>query len=174
MKALKTISTSAVAKVEFFGDSIIDEFIASRHASDNTNRTYKNALNQLIKFFAANNISVPTEADIDNFVNKLKASKKSPATLRLYVTVCKSFFSFTARKGYFANVAADVTLKLRKTTTHAKRALSTEQAQALLASRLDGETLIKFLPSPPFIVMLLPLAKIVSLPSPPSIDALLM
>ena len=141
MKALATIDTSAVAKVEFFGDSVIDEFIASRHASDNTNRTYKNALNQLIKFFAANNISVPTESDIDGFINGLKAQKKSAATLRLYTTVTKSFFAFTARRGYFANVAADVKLKLRKSTTHAKRALTAEQAQTLLAS-VTGDTII--------------------------------
>ena len=134
MKALATISTSAVAKVEFFGDSVIDEFIASRHASENTNKTYRNALRQLLKHFAANNISVPTESDIDSFVNMMKASKKSTATIRLYTTVTKSFFAFTARRGYFANVAADVTLKLRKTTTHSKRALSTEQAKSLLAS----------------------------------------
>lgn len=134
MKALATIETAAVAKVEFFGDSVIDEFIASRHASDNTNRTYRNALRQLLKFFAANNISVPTESDIDSFVNRLKAQKKSAATLRLYTTVTKSFFAFTARKGYFANVAADVTLKLRKTKTHAKRALTNQQAKDLLAS----------------------------------------
>lgn len=140
MKALKTISTSAVAKVEFFGDSVIDEFIASRHASDNTNRTYKNALNQLIKFFAANNISVPSEADIDGFINQLK-SQKSPSTIRLYTTVTKAFFSFTARKGYFANVAADVRLNLRKTTTHSKRALTNQQAQKLLAS-VEGDNLL--------------------------------
>lgn len=133
MKALATIDTSAVAKVEFFGDSVIDEFIASRHASENTNRTYRNALRQLLKYFAANNISVPTEADIDSFVNMLKAHK-SPSTIRLYTTVTKAFFSFTARRGYFADVAADVRLKLRKTQTHAKRALTQSQAQALLAS----------------------------------------
>ena len=141
MKALATIDTSAVAKVEFFGDSVIDEFIASRHASDNTNRTYRNALRQLLKFFAANNISVPTENDIDGFINGLKAQKKSAATLRLYTTVTKSFFAFTARRGYFANVAADVTLKLRKTQTHAKRALTAEQAKALLAS-VEGDSLL--------------------------------
>lgn len=140
MKALATIGTSAVAKIEFFGDSVIDEFIASRHASDNTNRTYKNALNQLIKFFAANNISVPSEADIDGFINQLK-SQKSPSTIRLYTTVTKAFFSFTARKGYFANVAADVRLNLRKTTTHSKRALTNQQAQKLLAS-VEGDSLL--------------------------------
>ncbi|MBR1806701.1 MAG: tyrosine-type recombinase/integrase [Selenomonadaceae bacterium] len=141
MKALATIDTSTMTKVEFFGDSVIDEFIASRHASENTNRTYKNALRQLLKFFAANNISMPTESDIDSFVNGLKAQKKSAATLRLYTTVTKSFFSFTARKGYFANVAADVRLNLRKTQTHAKRALSNQQAKDLLAS-VEGENLL--------------------------------
>ena len=135
MKALATIDTSAVAKVEFFGDSVIDEFIASRHASDNTNRTYKNALNQLIKFFAANNITMPSVTDLDSFVNGLKAQKKSAATIRLYVATCKMFFSFLAKRGYYADAAAEMTpLKLRKSNTHNKRALSTEQAKSLLAS----------------------------------------
>ena len=142
MKTLATIETSAMAKVEFFGDSVIDEFIASRHASENTNRTYRNALRQLLKYFAANNISVPTEADIDSFVNMLKAHK-SPSTIRLYTTVTKAFFSFTARRGYFADVAADVRLKLRKTTTHSKRALTQSQAQALMASVKGDDALAR-------------------------------
>ena len=142
MKTLATIDTSAVAKVEFFGDSVIDEFISSRHASENTNRTYRNALRQLLKFFATNNITVPSVADLDSFVNGLKAQKKSASTLRLYTTVIRAFFSFLAKRGYYADAAAEMTpLKLRKTTTHAKRALTNQQAKALLAS-VEGDSLL--------------------------------
>lgn len=143
MKALANVNATAIVGVEYFSTSVIDEFIASRHASENTNRTYRNALNQLIKFFAQNHISTPQESDVDNFVNTLKASKKSAATLRLYTTVTKSFFSFTARKAIYPNVAADVTLKLRKTNTHSKRALTNEQAQKLLASVEGNDVLAK-------------------------------
>ena len=141
MKELVKVENTAVVAADNFGtSSVIDEFISSRHASENTNRTYRNALKQLVKYFAANNITQPAESDIDSFVNTLKAAKKSAATIRLYVTVCKSFFAFTARKGFYPDVAADVTLKLRKSNTHAKRALTDAQAKALLAS-VKGDNL---------------------------------
>ena len=140
MKNLVKVENTAIVAADNFGTSVIDEFIASRHASENTNRTYRNALRQLVKYFAANNITQPAESDIDSFVNTLKAQKKSAATLRLYVTTCKLFFSFLARRGYYANISADVTLKLRKSTTHAKRALTDAQAKALMAS-VTGDNL---------------------------------
>ena len=140
MKNLVKVENTAIVAADNFGTSVIDEFISSRHASENTNRTYRNALKQLVKYFAANNITQPAESDIDSFVNTLKAAKKSAATIRLYVTVCKSFFAFTARKGFYPDVAADVTLKLRKSNTHAKRALTAAQAKALLAS-VKGDNL---------------------------------
>lgn len=140
MTALTKVNNTENIAVEYFGDSIVENFIASRNASENTAKTYRNALRQLIKFFAANGITNPAEADINSFVATLKAQKKSAATLRLYMTVTKAFFSFMARKGFYANVAADVTLKLRKSTTHNKRALTDEQAKSLLRS-VQGENL---------------------------------
>lgn len=141
MQALTNVNATAVVAADNFGtSSVIDEFISSRHASENTNRTYRNALKQLLKYFAANGITQPAESDIDSFVNGLKAQKKSAATLRLYVTTCKLFFSFLARRGYYANISADVTLKLRKSNTHAKKSLSNAQAKSLLAS-VKGDNL---------------------------------
>lgn len=140
MKELVKVENTAIVAAGNFGTSVIDEFIASRHASENTNRTYRNALKQLLKYFASKGITQPAESDIDSFVNELKAAKKSAATIRLYTTVTKAFFAFTARKGFYPDVAADVTLKLRKSTTHAKRALTDEQAKSLLQA-VKGEGL---------------------------------
>ena len=95
MTALTKISNTEMTAIEYFGDSIIEQFIASRNASENTAKTYRNALRQLVKFFAANGITQPAESDINAFVATLKAAKKSASTLRLYTTVTKSFFSFT-------------------------------------------------------------------------------
>lgn len=141
MKTLVKVENTAIVTAGYFGNTVVDEFIASRHASENTNKTYRNALRQMFKFFAVNNITEPTESDADDFVNTLKASKKSAATLRLYVTVTKAFFSFTAGRGYYANITADLKLKLRKTNTHARRALSDEQAKKLLAS-VEGDSVL--------------------------------
>lgn len=140
MKELVKVENTAVVAADNFGTSVIEQFIASRHASENTNRTYRNALRQLIKFFASNNITQPAERDINAFINELKAAKKSAATIRLYTTVTKGFFSFTSRKSVYPNIAADVVLKLRKSTTHSKRALTAEQAKALMAS-VKGDNL---------------------------------
>lgn len=140
MTALTKISNTEMTTIENFGDSIIEQFIASRNASENTAKTYRNALRQLVKFFAANGITQPSEADINAFVATLKAAKKSASTLRLYTTVTKAFFSFTARKAVYPNIAADVVLKLRKATTHAKKSLTDEQAKSLLQA-VKGEGL---------------------------------
>ena len=139
-KDLVKVDGAAIIAVGRFGGTVIDEFIASRNASENTAKTYRNALKQLVKFFAANGITQPSENDINAFVATLKAQKKSASTLRLYTTVTKSFFSFTARKAVYPNIAADVVLKLRKSSTHAKKSLTDAQAKALL-NAVKGEGL---------------------------------
>ena len=141
-KAVAKIDNSSAVAFEFFGDKVIDEFIASRHASANTMRTYHNAVKQLRKFFAAKAITAPTTADVDAFINELRTAKKSNSTLKLYFATTKLFFSFLAQRGYYSDVAADAApLKLRKSSTHKKAALSTAQAKKLLAA-VEGDSRI--------------------------------
>ena len=59
MTAIQKYSNTNIIGVENFSDSVIDEFIQSRKASANTNRTYRNAVNQLLKFFATKSINLP-------------------------------------------------------------------------------------------------------------------
>lgn len=144
MKAIQKLNDAQIIRVEYFSDDVISEFIASRHSSANTEKTYRNAVAQLMKYFASKNISEPTTADVDNFINNLRGAKKSASTLRLYSTVTKLFFSWLDRRGlYKNNIAADAEpLKLRKATTHAKKSLSDEQAKKLLHA-VKGDSLIE-------------------------------
>ena len=130
-----------IVSEEYFSNTKIDDFIASRHASKNTAKTYRNALRQLHNFFNAQGITAPTENAVNAFVNNLLATGKSPSTVRLYTSTTKNYFAWLDRHGYYPDVAADVRLNLRKSTTHAKKALSTEQAQRLL-NAVKGDTLI--------------------------------
>ena len=133
MTAITKYRNNIIATTEYFGNTVIDAFIASRHASENTAKTYRNSLNQLHKYFAANSITAPTTADVDAYINKLRADKKSVATLRLYSTVTKLYFAYLAKQGIYRDIAADMTpLKLRKSSTHNKKALTDEQAKKLL------------------------------------------
>ena len=137
----KHYNTNVISK-EYFGDTVVDAFIASRHCSENTAKTYRNAVRQLLKYFAANKITAPTTADVDAFINELRGAKKSASTLRLYSTCTKLFFAFLGKRGFYTNVAADAApLKLRKSSTHARKSLTDEQAQKLLHA-VKGDSLI--------------------------------
>lgn len=143
MTAVQKYSDTQKISVEYFSDSVIDEFIKSRKASANTNRTYRNSLNQLMKFFATKKITEPTTVDVDNFINDLRGAKKSASTLRLYSTVTKLFFQWLNRRGLYRDIATDAApLKIRKATTHKKSALSDEQAKKLLGA-VKGDSLIE-------------------------------
>lgn len=141
MTAITKVGETAIVNVEYFGNEVIDGFIASRHCSPNTSKTYRNSIRQLLKFFATKSITTPTTADVDNFINTLRAAKKSDSTLRLYSTTMKLFFSYLSKQGIYRDVAADCApLKLRKSSTHKKKALTDEQARKLL-SAVKGDSL---------------------------------
>jgi len=142
MTAITKVDNTAIISVEYFSDDVIQAFVASRHGSANSARTYKNAVKRLVKFFAVNKIAAPTTADIDSFINTLRAESKSASTIRLYNTVTKMFFEYLEKNRIYRNVAADCEpLKLRKASTHAKNALTQNQAQMLLKS-ITGDSVI--------------------------------
>lgn len=139
---IATVGNSEIVSIENFGDTTIQNFIASRHCSPNTAKTYRNSIRQMLKFFAAQNITAPKTADVDNFINTLRAAKKSVATIRLYSSTIKMFFEYLSKQGIYSDVAAQMTpLKLRKSSTHNKKALTDAQAKKLLAA-VKGNSLI--------------------------------
>lgn len=143
-KAIATVNDMAVASVENFGDTTIEGFIASRHCAKTTAKTYRNGIRQMLKFFAAKAITAPTTGDVDDFINKLRADKKSDATIRLYSATLKLFFAYLDKQGIYRNVAADCEpLRLKKAKTHKKSSLTNAQAQKLLAA-VKGDSVIDF------------------------------
>lgn len=142
MTALQKVTDTAIADVEYFSDTTIDRFVASRHGSANTCKTYRNTTLRLVKYFAVNGISQPTTADFDAYINTLRTAGKSASTLRLYNAVGKLFFAFLEKQGIYHDVTKDAApLKLRKSLTHNKKALTDEQAKKLL-NAVKGDDLI--------------------------------
>lgn len=137
---VKVEAQQVTTSAEIFGDETINAFLA-KCRSANTLKTYRNAIRQLQKFFAAEQIATPTEDNVNLYFAKLAAENKSATTRRLYLTVVKKFFAFTANRGIYPNVAADVTERFEKATTHAKKALSTAQAQKLCKA-VEGDSLM--------------------------------
>ena len=142
MQMIAVNGNAAVISVENFSDTTIAGFIASRHCSENTARTYRNSIRQLLKFFAAKGITAPTTADADAFINTLRANGKSDATLRLYSTAMKLYFAYLEKHGVYRNVTAEMErIHLRKSSTHNRKALTDAQAKKLLAA-VKGDSLI--------------------------------
>lgn len=135
MTAITKVNETAIISIEYFSDTTIDAFVASRHGSANSCKTYRNATRRLVKYFADNGIVQPTTADFDGYINKLRADGKSASTLRLYSTVGKMFFAYLEKQGIYRNVTSDAApLKLRKSKTHNKKALTDTQAKLLLSA----------------------------------------
>lgn len=129
-----TARNAAGLSVEFFGDKVIDEFINSRSANANTQSKYRRIVRQILKHFAGQNVSMPTEDDANKYIALLRAEKKSDYTIRLYSTVMKSFFKFLGRKGYYADITAEVKVSLKKSKTHNRKALTQSQAERLIGA----------------------------------------
>ena len=140
MQMIAKVENAAVVGFEKFDDTAIEIFLASRaKLFDNSRRTYRNALSRLFKFFSDKAITMPTEEAINLFLQTLTAEKKAGSTIRLYSTVAKSFFKWTARKKLYPDVAAGVELRFNKQKTHKKKALSCEQAKSLIAAWKDSD-----------------------------------
>lgn len=141
-QTIATIDNSAIISVEYFSDTTIEGFIASRHGSDNTKKTYRNAIRKMLKYFAANKITAPTTADMDAYICALQTEKKTVATIRLYSTTAKLYFDYLEREGIYRNVTkAMAPLKFRKSSTHNRKALTDAQAKKLL-NAIKGDDII--------------------------------
>lgn len=135
MTAITQVKETDIISVEYFSDTTIAAFVASRHGSANSCKTYRNATRRLVKYFADNGVAQPKAADFDAYINTLRANGKSASTLRLYSTVGKMFFGYLEKHGIYSNITSDAApLKLRKSSTHNKKALTDKQAKMLLSA----------------------------------------
>ena len=132
--------TTAIMKAEagkvqnqnLFGGSLIERFIRFAGVSEKSASTYKTALRQLAKFFAANAITGPTREDLEMWRDGLIADKKSPATVQLYLTSAKLLFRWTAQENVYPNIADNLKAKVKVNHEHKKDALTAKQAGSLI------------------------------------------
>lgn len=132
--------TTAIMKAEagkvqnqnLFGGSLIERFIRFAGVSEKSASTYKTALRQLAKFFAANAITAPTREDLEMWRDGLIADKKSPATVQLYLTSAKLLFKWLAQENIYPNIADNLKAKVKVNHEHKKDALTAKQAGSLI------------------------------------------
>ena len=128
-------SNEIQASANCFNADMVERWLRFARVSPKSQQTYWTAIKQLFNYFRANEISQPTRDDIVMWVDSLAAAGKSAATVNLYVTACRKFFSFLSDDaGIYPNVAARVKSGLKISSAHKRDALTKQQAKDLLKS----------------------------------------
>ena len=132
--AITTRAANEVQTKNLLAETLIDRFIRFAGVSEKSAATYKIALRQMNKYFAANGIVTPARTDLENWRDKLIAEKKSPSTVQLYLTSAKIFFRWLALEGLYPNIADHLKSRVKINHEHKKDALTAAQAGKLIKS----------------------------------------
>ncbi|MBR0288587.1 MAG: tyrosine-type recombinase/integrase [Selenomonadaceae bacterium] len=124
----------------FVQAGLVERFIRFAGVSPKSAQTYKTCVNQLNKYFATNNIQLPTREDLEVWRDGLIDAGKSPATVQLYLTSAKIFFRWLAQEGIYKNIADNLKARVRISHEHKKDALTTDQAATLIKT-VSGDSL---------------------------------
>ena len=130
--AIATLEPAQAVTVKHFGDNLIERFVKFAGVKPESQRTYAKALRQLFAYLADNSITNPTRENLIDWVDGMKAEKKSASTIQLYLTATKIFFRWTAQEGIFANIADHMKSGVKLSHNHKKDALSTDQCAELI------------------------------------------
>ena len=89
-------------------ESLMGDFINFLDVSPQTCSTYKRALRQFFKYMKENNISMPTRDDILSFKKKLQELNKKAATINLYLSSIRRFFTWCDQRGFIKNISQGI------------------------------------------------------------------
>ena len=89
-------------------ESLMNDFIKFLDVSPKTILTYTRALRQFFNYLKVNNIEIPTHDDILSFKKELKELKKKAATINLYLSSIRKFFTWCEQRGFIKNISQGV------------------------------------------------------------------
>lgn len=128
------VSTPALSR------DLYDRFIAYLDASPKTVETYRKTLKQMFVYFHLNGITHPTRDDLLAYKHDLQATGHRPATVQIYMTAARLFFSWTEQEGLFPNIAVHIKGgKVEK--GHKKDYLTSGQVRSILRATANDNTL---------------------------------
>ena len=117
-----------------FNDALVARFVKFAGVSPSSVATYAKSLRQMLKYFAANNITEPTREALVNWIEDMKTAGRASSTIQLYVTAAKIFFRWLSQEGLFANIADHLKTGVKPSHGHKKDALDAEQCRDLVAN----------------------------------------
>ena len=110
--------------------ALFESFIEYLDIGEQSNATYTAAMRQFFRWIQENGIQQPDRSDIIRYRNQLREEKK-PATVQLYMTALRVFFSWTEDERLYPNVARHIKgAKIDR--QHKKDALAAAQIARIL------------------------------------------
>lgn len=111
---------------------LVELYILTLDKKEGTVKSYAGNLRRYLAFLEENHIEKPTEVHVIQFKRKMK--EKNPnggATVQKYIVVLHQFYKWCKRKGYYPNIAEDLTGESIE-PTFKRDYLRKEQIDALL------------------------------------------
>lgn len=115
-------------------DNAFESYLSSLHGlADTSKATYTRCLKQFYEYLKIKDISIPTEEDLQGYVNYLDEQGKSEATMQLYVIAVRKFFKWLLKKGFYhEDIASDLNVPKVNRKEFAKDYLTSTQINMVL------------------------------------------
>ena len=120
-------------KNEIMNSTMVSRFAEFLDVAPVTVRTYVSGVKAFAKFLAAQNVARPMRNDVVAFRRSLENSGRKPATIALYLSSLRRFFSWTENEKLYTNITAGVKAP-KQSRGHKKDALAGYQVKEMLQS----------------------------------------
>ena len=146
MNQLNNLDTLQGVSIKAFQSSFIDLFLDQfkTNIKDTTKEGYKTCIYKFRDWLFTNNIGNPVENDIHDYKIYLDQQGFSAGTKAQYIRAVKQFFTWTANKGYYPNISANVRgFKVKQDNTKKESFSETDIQTILNAIDTSNETGIR-------------------------------
>ena len=124
---------------DIISSKVINSFIAFLDVSSLTVKAYRAGISKLLEYLRKEGIRQPKRENIIDFKNYLIHCGKKPATVALYMSAIRRFFSWCESEGLYPNITNGIKSP-RQERSHKRDAFSADELKAII-SGLDHKTL---------------------------------
>ena len=124
-------------QAEFSG--LLDRFVKFVEVSSASVHTYTFGVNRFLKYLSDNRIVQPTRETVLMYKKALAEKHCKPATIALYLSAVRRFFTWLESEGLYPNITAGVKSP-KQSTGHKKDAFSSSQLKSIMQG-FNRETL---------------------------------
>lgn len=118
----------------------IEVFLNSLDVAEISRATYRNELNEFIRYLDKQNIVSPCKGDVLEYKHYITGRGLSSLTVSNYLASVKLFFKWTEKNGIYPNIAEDIKLPRRSRDVYYKDILSIEQARKFVQVLASDKT----------------------------------